>query len=162
MIFQAWTHLFFFFFLSVYTVTPPPDVPHCGRLWGTCKKAYRQPQTDTHTHTHTQTHTHTLTDHLRAGGTSADLLRNKPRAMIAEIRRRSNCMLLLSRVKYCWQKACVCVCVCLCVWGGREEKEEKHLGKENVFGNHRQCTICTRRGVWATLDYCCEELLHCY
>ena len=116
MIFQAWTLLFFSFFLSVYTVTPPPDVPHCGRLWGTCKKAYRQPQTDTHTHT--------LTDHLRAGGTSADLLRNKPRAMIAEIRRRSNCMLLLSRVKYCWQKACVCVCVCVfvCVRGKRRKR----------------------------------------
>ena len=45
--YQARTLLHF----CVYTVTPPPDVPHCRRLRGTCERL-------TANHTRTQTHKH--------------------------------------------------------------------------------------------------------
>ena len=108
--------IFFFFFFSFCVHGNASS--RCPPL----REAVRHMQKGLPPTTDRHTHTHTLTDHLRAGGTSADLLRNKPRAMIAEIRRRSNCMLLLSRVKYCWQKACVCVFVFVCVRGKRRKR----------------------------------------
>ncbi len=136
MIFQAWTLLLF----SVYKVTPPPDVPHCGRLWGTCRRL---------TANHTHTHTHTLRSSL-GGGTSADLLQNKPRAMIAEIRRQSSSVLFLSRLKYCWQKR----------QRALGEKRGKTSQKRRMFSEttdnvpSAHCGVYERHWTTAVRNYC--------
>lgn len=102
----------FFFFpsLCVYGNASSRCPPHCGRLWNTCKRLIA-------CYMHAHTHTH-CTQRSLGGGTSADLLWNKPGAMIAETRRPGSCMVFLSRVKHCCQKQlCVCarVCPCVCV-----------------------------------------------
>lgn len=130
MIFQAWTLL-----LSLYTVTPPPDVPHCGRLWGTCERLIAN-----HTHMHTNT--------LRAplgGGTSADLLRNKT-VWAAE---HLDVVSIKKRVKYCWQKG---QHVCL---GSKENISERRVFSEstdNVPSAHSG--VCERHWTTAVRNYC--------
>lgn len=42
-----------------------------------------------------------------------------------------------------------------------EYRQGNIFNEENVFWKP-QCTICTQQGARATLDHCCEELLHCY
>lgn len=107
----GWNSWFFFcacFFFPVYMATPPPDVPPLREAVKHMQKAYCL--LHTHTHTHAQ--------RSLGGGTSADLLWNKPGAMIAEARQPSTCMVFLSRVKHCCQKQlCVCALVCVCVVG---------------------------------------------
>lgn len=152
----------FFFFpsLCVYGNASSRCPPHCGRLWNTCKRLIA-------CYMHAHTHTH-CTQRSLGGGTSADLLWNKPGAMIAETRRPSSCMVFLSRVKHCCQKQlCVCVraCVraCVCCWekGGKTSQKGECVRKsQTMYHLHTAgCMSDTGPLLWGTiallLNGCC-------
>lgn len=140
----------FFFSFYIYVVTPPPDVPHCRRLWSTCKRL-----TTNHTHSHTHIQRSSL-----GRGTSADLLRNQPGAMIAETRQQNSCVVFLSRVHHCWWKGRACVhahvfvFVCAC-WKTEKEISERRMFLEitgNVPSAHGR--VYERHWTTAARNYC--------